>query len=166
MSDNVNSPGHQHDPETAAAILACGDAIVAFNDFLDEGDIEAAYQLHEEALKFWVPGAEEPRTGRDEAKNAAAAFRFSYPGRRTLHSVSNLRVEPSGQGTMAARYLTTVYELTTGESGVAVELEAPVIYALAREHTRLRQDQAGRWKIYEQRMQLIAPLSLRAPVAS
>jgi hypothetical protein len=67
---------------------------------------------------------------------------------------------------MAARYLTTVYELTAEESGAAVELGTPEIYALAREHIKLRQDGNGRWKIFEQRMELIAPLSLRAPVTS
>lgn len=166
MSDTFDSPGFQHDLETVAAIKACEDVIVAFADLIDEGQVDAAYQLHTDDLKFWVPGAQEPREGRDEAIAAARAFRHSYPGRRTLHSVSNLRVQPEGDNTMAAQYLNTVFELTGNENGVASELAAPVIYALAREHTKLRKDEAGYWKIFEQRMELIAPLSLRAPVPS
>ncbi len=134
-----------------SALRACEDAALAFCDRLDEGDLDAAFALHAEALQFFPPGAS-TAMGRDAAQQDAARVRFAYPGRGTLHVLSGFRGRLLDDRTVTASYLMTVYELTEPDGDKARPLATPGVFALAREEAVFVHDENGSWLYSEQRM--------------
>ncbi|MET0780317.1 MAG: hypothetical protein ABWZ16_02200 [Microbacterium sp.] len=134
-----------------SALRSCEDTALAFCDRLDEGDLDAAFALHADGLRFFPPGGSTPM-GRDAARQDAARVRFAYPGRGTLHVLSGFRGRLLGDGTVAASYLMTVYELTSPHGDQARPLETPRVFALAREEAVFVRDENGSWVYTEQRM--------------
>jgi hypothetical protein len=150
--------GTPRDPQTHADLRACEEVANAFAELLDAGDLEQAFARHAPDVRFWGPGAAEP-TGRDDAIAGAAAVRFAYPGRQTLHLISNFLARPLDDGTIEAQYALTVYELTEPGDGGAVPLPAPRVFALAHELAVFRRDPEG-WRYVEHRLVPVAPLRL------
>jgi hypothetical protein len=148
--------GVERSPEWAAALRACEETVYGFCEFLDDGDIDRAYGLHHDDLRFFPVGSPQP-VDKQAAIEGALAVRLAYPGRRTLHLASNFIGRPLPNGTIEARYAMTVWELTERDGDGARQLPTPVIFALAQEHAIFRRDDAGSWKFVEERMLLVAP---------
>lgn len=148
--------GTERSPERAAALRACEETVAGFCEFLDDGDLDRAYELHEPDLRFYAVGRSDP-VDKQRAIDGAKAVRFAYPGRRTLHLVSNFIGRPLPDGTIEARYAMTVYELTERDGEGARQLPAPEIFVLAQEHAVFRRGDDDRWRFLEERMLLVAP---------
>src|SRR4051794_17545133 len=80
------------------AIQACEEVFVAFCDFMDAGDVASAVDLHTEDLIFYDAGRKEPMIGKEPLRSRLQKVRFSYPGRRTLHTPSNFRFHRVTEG--------------------------------------------------------------------
>lgn len=144
-------------PQDAADLVACERVASLFSHLLDEGDLEAAFALHHDDVQFFGPDGSGPfdRTG---AREDAAKVRFAYPGRRTLHLISNFIGSPLPDGTVEARYYLTVYELTERAGEQTLQLAAPRIFVLAQETAIFSRAATGDWKYQEQRLSLVAPV--------
>lgn len=140
------------------ALDACQQVVAAFCELLDAGDAEGAFRLHLEDLEFFPPMSD-AALPRSAAQQGAVRILTSYPGRRTVHLVSNFIGRRINEVTVRAQYVITVYELTQRVGDHTVERAEPTLFALAHEHADFAQDALGRWRYQRQRMIPIAPLS-------
>lgn len=140
------------------AVRACEEVAISFCELLDAGDASAAFEMHDEELAFYPPGAEKPL---DKAAATAAGERMltSYPGRRTLHLLGNFLAHATDEQTVVARYVVSVYELTEVVNGQTRERDVPALFAFAHEQATFRRGGDGRWRYLAQRMIPIAPLA-------
>jgi hypothetical protein len=148
--------GVAHDPSVEADLRACQELAHAFAELLDDGELDRAFARHADDVRFWGPGSPEP-TDKQGAIDGAAAVRFAYPGRRTLHLVSNFLARPRSDGTIEAQYALTVYELTERVDDETRALATPRVFALAHEFAVFRRDDSG-WRYVEHRLVPVAPL--------
>ena len=78
-------------PEELVAMRACEEVFIAFCDLMDEGEVDSAVDLHMEDLEFYDVGRVEPTIGIEPLRTRLKKVRFSYPGRKTLHTPTNFR---------------------------------------------------------------------------
>ncbi len=147
-------------PQDAADLVACERVASLFSHLLDEGDLDAAFALHHDDVRFYGPDGSGP-FDRAGAREDAARVRFAYPGRRTLHLISNFIGTPLPDGTVEAHYYLTVYELTERVGDETLQLAAPRIFVLAAEDAIFSRAVGGEWKYSEQHLSLVAPMRKR-----
>lgn len=140
----------------AEALWACAEVATMFCELLDAGEVAAAFELHHPDLAFYPPGAPVP-LDRAAAQAAGEQMVGAYSGRRTLHLLGNFAGRVVAEDLVEAQYVVSVYELTHVVDGVAVERDAPTLFAFAHERALFRRGADGAWRYAEQRMLPIAP---------
>jgi hypothetical protein len=128
------------------AIQACEEVFVAFCDFMDVGDVASAVDLHTEDLIFYDAGRSEPMLGKEPLRNRLQKVRFSYPGRRTLHTPSNFRFHRVTEGDAECRVVISLYDLVRNPEGRGIGAYSTELLGYAQEEIRFVLDTDGQWR--------------------
>lgn len=138
-----------------SAIHACEEVFIAFCDLMDQGEVDAAVDLHSENLVFYDAGREEPMTGREPLRARLKKVRFSYPGRRTLHTPSNFRFHEVTGTTAECHVVISLYDLVRNPQGRGISQYSTELLGYANEDVKFALED-GRWMFHTRRVAFLA----------
>lgn len=141
--------------EELAIIRACEDTFITFCDLMDEGKVEEAAALHVEDLVFYDAGLDQPRIGRQALFDRMMKVRFSYPGRRTLHTPSNFRFYVVDKDAAECRVVIALMDLVKNPSGRGIGRYSTELLGYAAEECRFV-PKDGRWFFQTRKVRFLA----------
>lgn len=103
--------------EELQIIHACTELYTAFTDLTDAGELEKVADLHTDDIEVYQRGRAEPWVGRVAWIARLKQVRFSYPGRRVLHTPSNIRFHSVTPERAECRAVTALYDLVLNPEG-------------------------------------------------
>lgn len=106
--------------EELQIIQACTDLYIAFTDLTDAGELEKVVDLHTDDIAVYQRGRAEPWVGKSAWLARLKQVRFSYPGRRVLHTPSNLRFHSVMPERAECRAVTALYDLVLNPQGTGI----------------------------------------------
>ena len=142
--------------EELAAIQACEEVFTAFCDFMDAGEVAAAVDLHTEDHVFYDIGRAEPMIGKAPLMARLQKVRFSYPGRRTLHTPSNFRFHDVSAETAECRVVISLYDLVKTPEGRGIGAFSTELLGYAQEDVRFVLDSDGTWRFGARKVKFLA----------
>jgi hypothetical protein len=148
--------GAPRSPEAAAVMRACEEVFIAFCDFMDAGDVGSAVGLHTEDLVFYDAGREEPMIGKAPLQARLEKVRFSYPGRRTLHTPSNFRFHKVTDAEAECHVVVSLMDLVKNPEGRGISRWSTELLGYAQEDVRFVLDTDGIWKFQTRRVAFMA----------
>ncbi len=125
---------------------ACEEVFTAFCDLMDEGEVDSAVELHTEDLEFYDVGRDEPMRGREPLRTRLKKVRFSYPGRKTLHTPSNFRFHEVTERTAECRVIIALMDVVRMPGGKGIGANSTELLGYAEEEVRFALDSDGCWR--------------------
>ncbi|WP_165793666.1 nuclear transport factor 2 family protein [Hyphococcus luteus] len=147
--------GSLRTPEELAIIRACEETFIAFCDFMDMGEVEKAMSLHVEDVVLYDAGRSEPMTGRALMLERMKKVRFSYPGRRTLHTPTNFRFHQVNGSEAECRVVISLYDLVKMPEGKGIGRYSTELLGYAAEEVRFVPEN-GFWRFHTRKVQFLA----------
>jgi ketosteroid isomerase-like protein len=147
--------GLPRSPEQLAVMRACEEVFTAFCDFMDRGDVDAAVDLHCDDLVFYDAGKSEPMRGKEPLRARLDHVRFSYPGRRTLHTPSNFRFHTVSAHDAECHVVIALYDLLRNPEGRGISAYSTEFLGYAEEDIRFALAD-GRWKFHTRKVAFMA----------
>ena len=138
------------------AIHACEEVFTAFCDFMDQGEVDAAVDLHVEDMVFYDAGRPEPMLGKEPLRARLKKVRFSYPGRKTLHTPSNFRFHTVTDTRAECHVVISLYDLVRNPEGKGISRYSTELLGYANEDVLFALDKDGRWKFHTRRVAFLA----------
>ena len=138
------------------AIQACEEVFTAFCDLMDAGEVDAAVELHTDDLVFYDVGRPEPMIGKEPLRARLKKVRFSYPGRRTLHTPSNFRFPKVTATEAECRVVISLYDLVRNPEGRGIGAYSTELLGYAHEEVRFTPDADGCWKFQTRKVAFLA----------
>jgi hypothetical protein len=145
-------------PASELAITeACKEVFIAFCDLMDAGDVDQAVDLlHADDLIFYDVGKPEPSIGKEPFRTRMKTVRFSYPGRRTLHTPTNFRFHRVTESEAECRVIIALFDLLKNPEGRGISRYSSEFLGYAREEVRFTPDKDGVWKFQTRKSAFIA----------
>jgi hypothetical protein len=148
--------GEPRDLAALVAIQACEEVFTAFCDLMDAGEVDAAVELHTEDLVFYDVGRPEPMIGREPLRARLKKVRFSYPGRRTLHTPSNFRFHKVTDREAECRVVISLFDLVRDPEGRGISAYSTELLGYAQESVRFVLDADGVWRFQTRKVAFMA----------
>lgn len=143
--------------EQLSTMRACEEVFTAFCDFMDTGDVDAAVELHVDDLVFYDVGRPEPMLGKEPLLKRLKKVRFSYPGRRTLHTPSNFRFHKVTDTEAECHVVIALYDLVKDPEGKrSIGAYSSEFLGYAHEDILFKLDNDGRWKFHTRQIAFLA----------
>jgi ketosteroid isomerase-like protein len=142
--------------EALIAIQACEEVFTAFCDLMDAGEVDAAVDLHADDLVFYDAGRAEPMIGKEPLRVRLKKVRFSYPGRRTLHTPSNFRFHKVTAEEAECRVVISLFDLVRNPEGKGISAYSTELLGYATEDVRFTPDAEGVWKFQTRKVAFMA----------
>jgi hypothetical protein len=142
-------------PQELSAIHACEEVFIAFCDLMDMGDVDAAVELHCDDLVFYDAGRAEPKIGKEPLATRLKKVRFSYPGRKTLHTPSNFRFHRVTENEAECHVVISLYDLVRDPNGRGIGSYSTELLGYANEDVLFKLVD-GRWKFHTRRIAFLA----------
>lgn len=143
-------------PEQLVVMRACEEVFIAFCDFMDQGDVDAATALHVEDMVFYDAGRTEPSLGIEPLRARLKKVRFTYPGRRTLHTPSNFRFHEVSATRAECHVVISLYDLVRNPEGRGIARHSTELLGYAEEDVLFALDRDGLWKVHTRRVNFLA----------
>jgi hypothetical protein len=147
--------GLQRSVPELAAIYACEEVFIAFCDLMDQGEVDAAVDLHVDDLVFYDAGKPEPMRGKEPLLARLKKVRFSYPGRKTLHTPSNFRFHRVTATQAECHVVISLFDLVRNPEGRGISRYSTELLGYANEDVLFVLD-AGRWKFHTRKIAFLA----------
>lgn len=141
--------------EEHAIMRACEETFIAFCDLMDEGEVEKAVALHTDDFVFYDAGREEPTIGRDPMLERMLKVRFSYPGRRTLHTPTNFRFHKVTSQEAECRVIIQLLDLVKNPEGRGIKRYSTELLGFAAEEARFVPVD-GLWRFHTRKVRFLA----------
>jgi hypothetical protein len=142
--------------EELAAIRACEEVFTAFCDFMDQGDVDSAVSLHADDLVFYDVGRPEPMLGVEPLRARLKKVRFSYPGRKTLHTPSNFRFHEVTATRAECHVVISLFDLVRNPEGKGIGRYSTELLGYANEDVLFALGGDGVWKFQKRRIAFLA----------
>lgn len=147
--------GRARTPEELAIMRACEEVFIAFCDLMDEGKVDEAMALHVGDVVFYDVGRSEPMIGRAAMLERMNKVRFSYPGRRTLHTPSNFRFHRVTREEAECRVVISLNDLVKNPEGTGIGRYSTELLGYAAEEVRFVPE-AGVWRFQTRKARFLA----------
>lgn len=155
FSLSPRSFGLPRSAQELSAIHACEEVFIAFCDLMDQGEVDAAVDLHVEDHVFYDAGRPEPMMGKEPLRARLKKVRFSYPGRRTLHTPSNFRFHEVNAQFAQCHVVISLYDLVLDPQGRGIGRYSTELLGYASEDVNFAMAD-GRWKFHTRRVAFLA----------
>lgn len=147
--------GRLRTPTELAVMRAVEEVYTAFCDWVDDGDLERAMTLHIEDVTIHELGKREPIIGQQRWLERLKKVRFSYPGRRTLHTPSNFRFHRVTAEVAECRMVTSLYDLLKNPQGPGIDRYSTELVGYAAEEARFVPVD-GLWRFHTRKVWFLA----------
>lgn len=147
--------GTPRSAQELAVIRACEEVFTAFCDLMDQGEVDAAVDLHCDDLVFHDVGRPEPMIGKEPLRARLKKVRFSYPGRKTLHTPSNFRFHKVTDAEAECRVVISLFDLVRNPEGRGIGRYSTELLGYASEDV-LFKPVDGRWLFHTRRIAFLA----------
>jgi len=153
LSDH--SPGKIRSAEEVVIIHACQEVFIAFCDLMDAGEVERAVALHTDDLVFYDAGRKDATIGRQPLLDRLMKVRFSYPGRRTLHTPSNFRFHKVNAQEAECRVVISLFDLVENPEGRGIKRYSTELLGYAAEECRFVPE-GDLWRFQTRKVRFLA----------
>lgn len=147
--------GQPRSAQELSIIHACQEVFTAFCDFMDQGDVDAAIELHVDDHVLYDAGRSDPMVGKEPMRARFKKVRFSYPGRRTLHTPSNFRFHEVDDAFAECHVVISLYDLVLNPEGRGIGKYSTELLGYAHEDVKFAFD-GGLWKFHTRRVAFLA----------
>lgn len=147
--------GQERSAQQVSAILACQEVFIAFCDLMDEGKVEDAVALHTDDVIFYDVGRDAPMIGKQPILDRLMKVRFSYPGRRTLHTPSNFRFHRVTETEAECRVIIALMDLVKNPEGRGIGRYSTELLGYAAEEV-IFVKQENRWLFHTRKVRFLA----------
>lgn len=147
--------GTPRSAQELSIIHACEEVFIAFCDLMDLGEVDAAVDLHSDDFVFYDAGRAEPTIGKEPLRARLKKVRFSYPGRRTLHTPSNFRFHKVTATEAECHVVISLYDLVRNPEGRGISKYSTELLGYAHEDV-LFKPVNGRWLFHTRKIAFLA----------
>ncbi|GGA68717.1 hypothetical protein GCM10011490_19020 [Pseudoclavibacter endophyticus] len=135
---------------------ACTKLVIEFCNLMDQGRVADAVELHTDEAAMVDAVSGKPMVGKTAMRDRLERVRFSYEGRVTLHTPTNILVTATGADRATGSFVAALYDLVEVEGGRGIGTRATELLGFASEDVEFERGADGVWRFSHRVVRFLA----------